>query len=187
MVVAGSGQAACQAATAASRAGAKTLLLVSDLDTIARLGIKHLLEREPNLDLRQSIVVAVNVAKAKARGVSTKFGERFDAKAVIFGLEIGEPVSSELMENLKKVDLKIGSATSTMKEEKVLSSKKEIKGFRPGRRVEYHCLLPNQLKPSFETEHIAGLYFVGSLAGAQNEKEAILQGTTAVLSVTSKI
>lgn len=163
MVVVGGGRDACEAARASSRAGAKTLLLASNLDTVAYLGIKPRLEKEPNLDLRQSMAVAVNVVGGKAGGVLTKFGERFDAETVILGLEIDEPMSGELMENLKRVGLKIGSTTSTIKEEKILSAKKGIKGIRPKRDVTHYYLLPNQLKPNFEAKRIAGLYFVGPI------------------------
>ncbi|SMF14567.1 tRNA uridine 5-carboxymethylaminomethyl modification enzyme [Alteromonadaceae bacterium Bs31] len=71
-----------------------------------------------------------------------------------------------------------------------------IKGFdsahicRPGYAIEYDFFNPQDLKYSFETRHINGLYFAGQINGTTGYEEAgaqgLLAGTNAALAVQGK-
>ncbi len=88
--------------------------------------MKRVLEREPNLYLRQASVSALLVKDKRIIGVRTRTGEEYGAKAVVIatgtflhglihiGLEsfpagrLGDPPSNRLAENLKELGFNIG-------------------------------------------------------------------------------
>ena len=88
--------------------------------------MKRVLERAPNLYIKQALVTRLLIKDKKIIGVETKAGEQFGAKAVIIapgtflhglihiGLEsfpagrMGDPPSNRLPENLKELGFEIG-------------------------------------------------------------------------------
>ena len=88
--------------------------------------MKRVLERAPNLYIKQALVTRLLIKDKKIIGVETKAGEQFGAKAVVIapgtflhglihiGLEsfpagrMGDPPSNRLPENLKELGFEIG-------------------------------------------------------------------------------
>jgi tRNA U34 5-carboxymethylaminomethyl modifying enzyme MnmG/GidA len=95
------------------------------------LQMKLALEREKNLELRQTVVTKVLVSDGRATGVMTRFAEEFGARAVILapgtflrgrvlvgprvteGGRVGESSSEELSDDLRNLGFKIGRLRAT--------------------------------------------------------------------------
>ena len=133
VIIVGGGHAGAEAALAASRGGARTLLLTHSIDTRAqidralyRAAARRVLETTPGLQLFQQGVADLLVEGGRVTGVVTEGGLRFTARAVVItagtflagrihvgeashaGGRAGEPPSTVLAERLRDGPLAVG-------------------------------------------------------------------------------
>ena len=103
VAVVGAGHAGIEAALAAARLGMKTVLFTINLDAIGNRGkgpavhslraqadrrlyqqyMKHVLELQDNLDLKQAMVTELLVTNGIVTGLQTQLGAYYEAKAII--------------------------------------------------------------------------------------------------------
>lgn len=91
------------------------------------------------------------------------------------------------------VETYINGFSTSLPEDVQLAALRALPGFsrarifRPGYAVEYDYFPPTQLKPSLETQLIAGLFFAGQINGTTGYEEAACQGLMAGINAHQKL
>ena len=118
------------------------------------------------------------------KGVGPRYCPSIEDKVVRFSERPSHQVFLE-PEGRKTAEYYVQGMSTSLPEDVQLAMLRTIPGLervkimRPGYAIEYDCLDPTQLKPTMETQAVAGLFSAGQLNGSSGYEEAAAQGIVA--------